>query len=141
VPNSSRYSGRHCIGLAIALAVLVGYFPSRAKAECGDYVVILNKKTASNPQEELKEHDRVKQASEHGRPHAPCRGPNCSGDPSQRNVPLAVPLRIDSDSKETTARFTSETTGADRGDWLPLSKVFGLPIHVPYPVFHPPRAV
>jgi hypothetical protein len=135
----ARNTGPHCIGVALAAAVLLGYFPSRATAECGEYVVILNNKSASKQQEDLKSHIPTETSSDRGRPHLPCRGPNCSSGPSRHGAPLSAPVPTRNESKVSITQLTPENAGAEKKEWRHVPTCKELPVHIPDPVFHPPR--
>lgn len=140
VSVNSRIPGPHCIGIAVAIAVLFGYFPSRATAECGDYVVILNKNSASNQQVEMDSHAQFDPSNDRGHPRTPCRGPNCSSNPFQHTAPLAAPVPTRNESKVSTTQLTPEIAVSDQEEWWPFPTSNESPVHTPDPVFHPPRA-
>jgi hypothetical protein len=135
----TRHTGPHCIGVALAAAVLLGYFPSRATAECGDYVIILNHNSASKQQEELKSHVPTETSSDRGRPHLPCRGPNCSSNPSRHSVPLSAPVPTRNESKVSITQPKPENAGTEKEECCHFPICKELPVHIPDPVFHPPR--
>jgi hypothetical protein len=136
----SRYSGPHCIGIALAIAVWLGYFSSRATAECGDYVIFLNNKSAANQQVEMKPHTSTETSSDRSRPHTPCRGPNCSSNPSQETAPLAAPVSTQNESKVSTSGLNFESSADGKEGWLSVQICEESPRHIPNAVFHPPRS-
>jgi len=139
VPLFSRITGLRYFGIAVAVALLLGYLPSRAKAECGDYVIILNKTPGSKQIVQTNAQKPMEPTSDHNRPSQPCRGPNCSSNPNKQNAPLAIPITTHNDSKESTAQFIPESASSDCGKWLSLLNSTDSPISISPRIFHPPR--
>jgi hypothetical protein len=112
------------------IAVIVGGMvaPSRAVAECGNYIVYTD--PAHRPVNE-------QPMSEHQSP-LPCHGPHCSQMPPSAPVPQAPPnLRILTDDPVVVASdksvippsFESLSADSNRGDV----------VRRPTDIFHPPR--
>jgi hypothetical protein len=122
-------------GVALALASLA-FLPSKAFAECGDYVQILNRPK----NEKLASHipHPVPNPDEKSTPTpSPCRGPHCSNDPSTPQPLTAIKITLPTyeESIDHLADDFDEVIGVM---WaFPISNV--RPIHKSRSIFHPPR--
>jgi hypothetical protein len=132
VAERSRISGLHGIGVAIVAAVVLGYFPSRVAAECGDYVIILNKPTDKHILPHLPAHP-----DSPGK-HDPVRL-HCSDSPPTPS-PLAGFETVSTDSKESIDQLTDKFDLGNKPRWHSTIS-HDRPIHMPRSIFHPPRRV
>src|ERR1700722_16250049 len=87
-----------------ALLFAVGglFVPSRASAECGDYITILNHRSANGQPHAMSGSAPTSPPDfNHRIPlKAPCNGPNCSGSPRNEFPPLAPANPVTSRVKE-----------------------------------------
>lgn len=113
---------------AVAVLTAAGLLaaPDRAAAGCGDYVVVA---------------DVMADGSDHPPPPmAPCHGPGCSNGPESPDVPLSapVPSPVGSDPWAALAgRAVAPDPGP--GSRYAVPPDAGRPVHIPQPIFHPPR--
>lgn len=107
----------------MAVLAAVTFSPSRAAAECGDYVHIV--KNDSTPQPILPK---------------PCDGPTCS----QRPLPPIAPLSVPSSSFEIAKPFVEILSASGQGDSganrLSILEQLVIPDPNPTSIFHPPRS-
>ena len=124
------------IGIALAITAGVAFSPARASAGCGDYVHLAGQMAGptGNAMPLPANHERE------DLPRPPCHGPGCSNRPSQPIPPLTAPVAESGGAKELAARAN---TNDDRADGLSrhrIPRTIGSPIHLPTPIFDPPRA-
>ena len=113
-------------GVALLPVVALAIGTSRAAAECGSYVTILD------------DHGRVQTPAEHPMPKAPCHGPNCQGAPK---APAPVPPAPT--SSPTDAKALTLLTAGGPGD--PFAGRYpadsdGSTVLRSNSIFHPPRS-
>ena len=113
------------IGIAVAILVAAACSPSRAAAECGDYVHL------------------SKDASDTGTStpvgHRPCDDPNCSGKPATPAAPISVPVNDSEGSKEFAARAGGDADPNDTRETFTRQVSLNLPDPILAAIFHPPR--
>jgi hypothetical protein len=113
-------------GIAVLLAGAMLTSPSRAVAECGHYVTILNTSKPFDHKADLP------QPSE-----SPCEGPTCS---NQLPVPTApVPTPVNPKPEVKAALVSTDDAGRAASRRFGLSKSQLLPADRPDSIFHPPR--
>ena len=124
------------IGIALAITAGVAFPPTRAAAGCGDYVHLAVRPVgptgeaapfpANHKREDL--------------PRPPCHGPECSNRPSQPSPPLTAPVPESGGAKELAARSNANDDWADGQSRHRIPRTIGSPVHLPLPIFDPPRA-
>lgn len=116
--------------VALLLAGGVLFAPSRAAAECGDYITIKHQSHTDSEYPESHDTSPIKR---------PCHGPNCSTSPVRDFPPLAPVIPVVSRAKELAqpiemaGKDTTQTARLSRDDSSPR------PIHRTTSIFHPPR--
>lgn len=113
-------------GGALLLACALACAPSRARAECGDYVHIQKGQPAAG-------HD----ANDPSPPKTPCHGPGCSKGPSAPAAPLPAPAPTPPEAKACPAGYAA--SGDGEAGWPAPPATAGQPTRLPSAVFHPPR--
>src|SRR5262245_20784857 len=109
-------------GIVVALGV-VALAPAKAKAQCGNYVRILN---GTNP-DPMEEHT----------PKTPCNGPGCSQLPSIPFTPLPAPMTANVDTKASVDHLSQSPASASE---RAMPDAAGdRPVRMPSSIFHPPR--
>src|SRR5262249_21510856 len=114
----------------LIIAVIVGsaVAPSRAVAECGNYIVYTDPAHSAANEQPMGEHQSP----------VPCHGPRCSQVPSPPPMPPAPPnFRILADDPlvvATTVALIPPTFGP-----YPSGAVNGDVVRRPTDIFHPPR--
>ena len=116
------------VGIAIAVLVVAALSPSRAAAECGDYVLVL--KNGSGESGTQTQHSPLK----------PCDGPNCSSKPGTPTAPLTVPVNDTESSKQFASGSGSDSDSTDSKKLFARQLLLNLPAPLPSSIFHPPRA-
>jgi hypothetical protein len=128
--GSGRFN-RRILGLGgtLVLFAAVCACPATARAECGDYVIVIRNTDGANP------------APDHApMPAGPkCQGFACSGAPSTA-APLPAPNQFERPGLELAA-IARQTVPAPRGVTQPVSNVRFDPSNYPSDIFHPPRTV
>jgi|GEM_PF-2593968 len=128
--GSGRFNRRILgpFGILILLA-LVCACPSAARAECGDYVIVIRNTDHATP------------ASDNApMPAAPkCHGPQCSAAPSAA-APLPAPKQVERPGLDLGA-ISDRTVPALPGAPRPVSSVRLDSSISPSDIFHPPRTV
>ena len=112
----------------MAILVGVGCLPSRAAAECGDYVHIA-KQTPANAEQSAP------------MPKPPCDGPNCSQRPATPVLPVSVPISEVEVSKQFTQALASDLHASDVRGFYFVQVQLSLPDPIPTSIFHPPRSI
>jgi hypothetical protein len=111
--------------------IVFGFVPSRALAECGDYVHIRNKSEKS-------ESVHPADSNPYDKPsRTPCRGPNCSNAPSLPQ-PISGVETVLTDSKESLNHLINDFVRHQESKWY-SSNFNARPVHLPRSIFHPPR--
>ena len=120
-------------GIALAIAVGVVFPSPRATAGCGDHVHIAGQPTG--PAVPLR-------ADQYGDDHPgpPCHGPGCSNLPTRTVPPLTAPVSESGGAKQPAARSSDDEDHTDILSRHPIPPVIGSPVHLPSPIFDPPRA-
>jgi hypothetical protein len=124
------------IGIALAITAGVVCSSARASAGCGDYVHI-----ADRPAEPTGE--AMPLPANHDRedlPHPPCHGPGCSNRPYETIPPLTAPVTESGGVKELAARSNPNDDRPDGSSRHRTPHTIGSPVHLPPPIFDPPRA-
>lgn len=119
----SLNSARRAIGIAIAILVVAACSPSRAVAECGDYVHIVKNVPETGSQA----------------PQAPCEGPNCSSKPATPTAPLTAPVNDSESAKQITSRSGCDADLDDNRERITRQHLSDLPDPILASIFHPPR--
>src|SRR5688572_24240956 len=115
------------VGIAVAVLAAAACSPSRAAAECGDYVhIATDTPDTTKPQPLL--------------PRQPCDGPSCS----QRKLPPIAPLTAPSTGVPVLKSFAEmlplgDTSEARHGCFA-IQESLTLPDPFPSSIFHPPRS-
>lgn len=122
---------------ALLLVVVACALPDRAKAECGDHVVVLKADTATAPDTGL---PSAQTTAERAPPvKLPCSGPNCSRKQDGPTPPPFAPPQADGPQGKELAQALDSNERPDSTS-SPVSAVtFTLPARSPSSIFHPPR--
>src|SRR5579883_1141042 len=118
--------------VALLLVVLACASPGRARAECGDYVVILNH-ASTQPSTSTQGATDLP-----ARPKTPCSGANCSRGPNRHGLPVAPGFSSGPQAKEMAQLPCS----IEQADSLPAHGcdfISPRPVYRPTSIFHPPR--
>jgi hypothetical protein len=119
---------------ALLLVVVACASPSRASAECGSHVIILNSSAVGEQQHAMPTPDEMPAA-----PQLPCSGPNCSRTPDHPTPsPFAPVVTPDSGGKEAAHTLGMVEPPAGSPSY-PESSLSSRPISRASSVFHPPR--
>ena len=132
---------RGYFALLPALVLVTAFLPSAVRAECGDYVIRGGGglSTPASPAAMMParsgQHEQ-QLPMEHGLPHKPCRGPNCSQQTPSPSLP------------PTTVSPTAEQWGCVIAlpfvrDFLSTCQIVEVSSHLPrlfgQGIYHPPR--
>src|SRR5579872_7187317 len=125
----------------LLLAAGVLFAPSRASAECGDYITIIKHGSDSGHTQANTSHDQSAQHHINNSmpPSTPCKGPNCSSSPSHKSTPLAPVVLVTSTAKELTQPSLNSSGDSDTPSKFNRDDIFERPIHHSSTIFHPPR--
>ena len=115
------------VGIAIAILAAMAFSPSRAAAECGDYVHI-EKKTTTD-------------ADIPNSGHKPCNGPTCSSKPATPVAPISVPATDSESTKQVSSLADRGLDSLGTQERIALQARLKLPTALPSSIFHPPRAI
>lgn len=130
MPQRRRSSFVPWTSSLVLISAAVAFSPRQANAECGDYVTILNGKSAT-------EHGKPDPTADHKLPKTPCHGPNCSNHVPTPFVPLPPSVNPSSETKACVDGLADEANfGAKRT--ITNSSNDG-PVQRPSSIFHPPR--
>lgn len=122
---------------AAAFLLAVGFFvsPSRAHADCGDYVTIAGHPSAHHtmpPADDTKPTDS---------PRRPCNGPNCSKRHDSPITPTRAPITPTGETKSLEVRIGADLPpDSGCGQWF-TDATSAQPIRTSRSIFHPPRSV
>lgn len=116
-------SSLHSLGIALAILVAAGLSPSRASADCGDYVHIVKKDSAPEPILPK-----------------PCDGPTCSQRPLPPIAPLTVPPGGFDYSKPFVELLSVKEVEGSDSDRISILEQLAIPDPNPTSIFHPPRS-
>ena len=119
-------------GIALAIAVGVVFSSPGASAGCGEHVHIVGQPTGS----------AVPLRADQGGddfPGPPCHGPGCSNLPTRTVPPLTAPVSESGGAKQPVVRSTADEDHTDGLSRHPIPPEVGSPVHVPSPIFDPPR--
>jgi hypothetical protein len=125
----------------LVFAVGMLFAPSRASAECGDYIKILNHKTDSkhSPAAFGSEFPIANDLNNNSPIKAPCHGPNCSNAPVRDFPPSAPSVPVSSSIKEMTEQIAIKFEVSSTPDKFERDHSSQRPIYRAFSVFHPPR--
>jgi hypothetical protein len=124
----------------IAIAVGIALTPGRVLATCGDYVLIEGQSPVRQHLNHLPVTAPGESQGNPDSPRAPCHGPGCSKAPNDSIPPLTAPTGGETDSKNPPAPLSGAAPGDGGMSWECHFIASGRPIHLPNPIFHPPRA-
>jgi hypothetical protein len=122
-------------------AVGMLFAPSRANADCGDYVTILKHGKDSHQGQAILDFESPSQYEFNQTTpiKAPCHGPNCSGVPGRKFPPLAPVTQVNVRLKELTHSVILSDPYATPGFMLARDCSSPDPIDQVSSIFHPPR--
>jgi hypothetical protein len=123
--------------VALLLVATACATPGRAKADCGDHVLILNGPTVNTGDPTPTTPGTAQSAAPHKK-KAPCSGPNCSRSPQRQTPPPAPAPTPGPQGKEAAHTGAAEAPTAG-----PPGRVYDStsppPVRRADPIFHPPR--
>jgi len=123
------------------LFVLGAFFaPSRASAECGDYIIFFNHVSVSDSANINRDSERPSSESHKQIPlKGPCKGPNCSSSPKQNFPPFAPVTTVTSQVKEMTEQLGFTPNEPSVPPNFDRDANHMRPIYRTSSIFHPPR--
>lgn len=124
---------------AVALVALVCAPPSRAAAECGSHVVILNPQTSFASTDHATP-SPIGAAERPDSPRVPCSGPNCSRAPD-RSAPPFAPVPASGPHAKEAAPVLGSLEGADTPPSRVCESTSPRPVYWTADIFRPPPLV